>query len=336
MNKYLIALLVSLLVLDGLLLTKVNFTTYPPNIKNETPVLDASENASESLPVTTIKFTGDIMLGRSVMKTMKDLKDFSYPFHYVAAELNNADITIVNLENPVVTNCPEHTSGFTFCTSPEAAAGLAYAGIDMVSLANNHSRNYGNIGLTETIDFLSAYEIKSTGVGELETIEKNGITFGFLGFDYVTPNSAAKDIELVKNSDKQVDVLIVSPHWGVEYKAKANDWQRDKARELIVAGADIVVGHHPHWVQDADCFTRSDASPSVLENIPADLLVQGTVCPNETIPVYYSLGNFVFDQMWSEETKKGAILKLTFDNSNIIEQEITATYIEKLGQPVLK
>lgn len=262
---------------------------------------------------TTILFTGDIMLGRSVMGEAIDRNDYLYPFRNVQIFLADADITFGNLENAVINDCPRQYKGsFSFCTTPEIAKGLQESGIDVVTLANNHSYNFGTDGFEETKLNLGNLGIKSVGWGNLEIIEKEGIRFGFLGFDYVTSQKNIEaDLNLIKDSDSKVDVLIVSPHWGEEYKPIANNFQTNLVKRMIENGADLIIGHHPHWVQN-------------YEEING-------------VPVYYSLGNFVFDQMWSEETKKGLVVKITFDDSKkIIKREEFKTYTPKIGQPVLQ
>lgn len=263
----------------------------------------------------TILFTGDIMLGRSVMGASLDNNDNLYPFRKTADFLKNVDITFVNLENPIVTNCPRHIGGFKFCVSPEIAQGLRYAGIDIVSLANNHTSNFGKEGFEETKKYLTEDNIKYVGDGNLQIIEKNlpsqagNIKFGFLGFNYTfTKENLTDDLKLIKESDSKVDILIVSNHWGDEYKANANSLQTTAAHRMIENGADVIIGHHPHWVQNNEMIG--------------------------SVPVYYSLGNFIFDQMWSEETKKGLVVKMTFENEKLVKTEEFKTYIPKIGQPI--
>lgn len=261
---------------------------------------------------TTILFTGDIMLGRSVMGEAIDRNDYLYPFRNVQSFLSNADITFGNLENAVIKKCPRQYKGsFSFCTTPEIAKGLQESGVDVLTLANNHSYNFGVDGFEETKKILSDMGIKSIGWGNLEMLEKNGLKFGFLGFDYVTSQkNVESDLNLIKDSNSKVDVLIVSPHWGEEYKAVANSFQINLAKRMVENGADLIIGHHPHWVQN-------------YEEING-------------VPVYYSLGNFIFDQMWSEETKKGLVVKVTVDkDKKIVKREEFMSYIPKIGQPMV-
>ncbi len=256
---------------------------------------------------TTIMLTGDVMLGRTVMTKSLDSDNSSYPFEKVSNELNEADIVFINLENPIISNCPRSSEGLIFCTDPAMVEGLITAGIDVVNLANNHSRNYGESGLIETIEILDEKEILTTGLGELVVQESKGIKYGFLGFDFISKTPRENDYELVTESTGEVDVLIVGVHWGAEYRSEPAEIQKQWAKELVEAGADVVVGHGPHWVQGMEYINEK--------------------------PGYYSLGNFVFDQMWSEETKKGLIMKLTFRNGNLIKEEKLPIYMSSWAQP---
>ncbi len=259
----------------------------------------------------TILFAGDVMLGRSVMGEAIDGNNYLYPFEKVKTFLSNADITFVNLENAVIENCPRQYKGsFSFCTTPEIAKGLWESGVDIVSLANNHSGNFGIEGLDETKRHLNNLGIKWVDGTNLEIIEKAGTNFGFLGFNLVYRNLSEEDLKLIAESNNKVDVLIVSPHWGDEYKNMANKFQTETAKVMVELGADLIVGHHPHWVQNYEEYMSR--------------------------PIYYSLGNFIFDQSWSEETKKGLLVKFTFDGKNIVNREEFNTYTPKIGQPMIQ
>lgn len=292
-----------------LLVLIVIFFPVSLNIKNnlnEENVFNKVEEV-ENTNLTTIIFVGDIMLGRSVMRKTIEMKDNLYPFRKVSDFLKSSNLTFANLENPIVKDCPETVGGFKFCTNYEISEGLRFSGIDIVSLANNHSRNYGLEGFNETKDHLNNLDISYVGDNNLVIRKANETTFGFLGFDYTLKNDLENDLKLIEKSDKEVDVLIVGVHWGEEYKDKANTWQRLTAKKMVDSGADCIIGGHPHWVQDYEEINGK--------------------------PVYYSLGNFIFDQMWSEETKKGLIVKLTYQKDNLIKKEEFNTYINSIGKP---
>lgn len=250
---------------------------------------------------------GDIMLGRSVMSKTIALKDFNYPFLKTADILKSADITFGNLENPIIKNCPVLNDGMIFCADPKMISGLLFAGIDILNLANNHTNNYGDDGLKQSKDFLQKEKIDYVGVDNLIIKDINKIKFGFLGFDFMSKKPKESDYELIKNSKNQVDVLIVMTHWGNEYISKANNNQKEIAKKIIANGADVIVGGHPHWVQDMEYIDGK--------------------------PVFYSLGNFVFDQSWSEETKKGLVIRLNYKGKKLINIDKLPIYMASFSQP---
>lgn len=258
---------------------------------------------------TEIILGGDIMLGRTVMSTSLSKNDPTYPFQKIASFLQTADLVFVNLENPFVTNCPPHSEGLIFCADPKMVESLTFANVGAVTLANNHTRNYGQAGLDETISLLASKDILATN-SNLATTNINGLTFGLLGFNFLDIKPAESDYSLIQVSSKKVDVLIISIHWGNEYQAHPSQNQKEIAQRVITSGADILVGHHPHWVEDIEYIDNK--------------------------PVYYSLGNFVFDQMWSESTRKGLLVRLTFNQKGvIINEEKFPIYMQNWAQPEL-
>jgi poly-gamma-glutamate synthesis protein (capsule biosynthesis protein) len=131
-----------------------------------------------SVKQTSLVFTGDIMLGRSVMSKSLKAKNPNYPFMNVADLLRGADIVFSNLESPIIDNCPYSDSGFKFCSDPKMIEGLKYAGVDIINLANNHILNYGKEGLIQTKKYLDLNGIKWVGDGNLVIIEKNKTNSG--------------------------------------------------------------------------------------------------------------------------------------------------------------
>lgn len=278
-----------------------------------------SSNNSESsgTPLTQFKkkeesmvrlmLVGDIMLGRSVNIRSLDKKDPTYPFTLVADRLRRADIVFANLETPIIEDCPRLEHGFTFCADPKMVKGLTFSGIDVVSLANNHTRNFGNKGFEETKKYLSDAGIKWVGDGNFEIIEKGGVKFGFLGFDFTVKRPVSADYELIKKVNEEAGILIAGVHWGEEYKSEASKDQRQIAENMVDAGVDVIAGHHPHWVQNSEVINGKRA--------------------------YYSLGNFIFDQMWSEETRKGLAVELTYKTGFPESEKKLPTYIKNWAQP---
>lgn len=280
-----------------------------PDLKNRTELNSVQNfvNNFSGKQDISILLTGDIMLGRSVMGVSLKKGDPTYPFLKVGDTLAGADLVFANLENPIIEKCPSISSGFKFCADPKMIDGLTFAGIDVVNIANNHSGNYGKEGVSQTENFLSKAGIDYTGDGNLVVKEVNGTKFGFLGFDYVDFAPKDKDFQLTSDSKQKVDVLIVAVHWGLEYTTDPTKSQKLIAKNLVGAGADVVYGTHPHWVQSIDHINGK--------------------------PVYYSLGNFIFDQMWSEETRRGLVMKLTYRDRKLIGEEKLPIYMQNFAQP---
>ncbi|RJR28309.1 CapA family protein [Candidatus Microgenomates bacterium] len=270
-------------------------------------VLRIANNNQNTEKTASIILGGDVMLGRTVMTTSLDKNDPTYPFLKIADYTNSADLVFVNLENPIIENCPRDYESLKFCARPEMIKGLTHAGIDIVSLANNHSKNYGQSGFEETKGLLNRKGIDYVGDGNLVIRDVNGIKFGFLGFDFLTNTPQDSDYDLTHQSSQKVDILIVGVHWGVEYEASPLESQKQVANKLVESGASAIAGHHPHWVQSIDRIGG--------------------------VPVYYSLGNLVFDQMWSEKTKSGLIVKLTFTGRELTSEEQIHTYMNNWAQP---
>jgi poly-gamma-glutamate synthesis protein (capsule biosynthesis protein) len=255
---------------------------------------------------------GDVMLSREVHNQMVKRDDFSWPFLETADILAKADLTVGNLEAPLLEICPPMTNRMIFCAEDESIEGMEMAGFDVWSLANNHILNQGQAGLQETERILGRAGMLGVAEGEVEIVEVEGVIVGWMGFDAVWKelDEAAMRVE-VASASAETDVLVVMMHWGVEYVATPTAQQVRMGRGLVDAGADVVLGSHPHWTQ------------------PVEEYKDGLI--------FYSLGNFVFDQMWSEETRLGeiALLKLKVLDSELLtmEYETVPVRVYEYGQP---
>lgn len=273
-------------------------------ISSHLPELSFSE---ESPSAITFVFTGDVMLGRSVNTRIQKYADPTWPFKNIAAILSQSDLTIINLESPFVKDCQPTDQGMIFCSHPDNVAGLNFAGVDYASLANNHINNYGQAGIDDTVSTLSNHGIISlkNGLTELKTVKNTKIALiSFSDLPQLNDDELVKQISMATQS---ADLVITTFHWGYEYQRNPNSRQIQLAHLAIDSGADIVVGHHPHWIQTEEIY-------------------QGK-------PIYYSLGNLVFDQMWSEETRNGEILKVTYQGKQLLKKEVTQIKIFDYGQP---
>ena len=228
---------------------------------------------------------GDVMLGRG----MAESQDI---FDEVAGELQGADLTIGNLEGAIGTR-PAAGVGIPLLLPPEAPARLAAAGFDLLSLANNHSLDAGTSGLDGTRLALQAVGIDPLENGRVAVREVAGRSFAFVGWNDLGIPSEEELLVNVRQADGEADHVIVIVHWGREYQRHPLLPQRELARRLFNAGADIILGSHPHVVQPLEVH-----APSGLQD-GAKL-------------VAHSLGNFVFDQGW-DDTVHGLALRLLFD-----------------------
>ncbi len=252
------------------------------------------------------------MLARDIT-TLMDEHGAIYPFERVLSLLQNADLTIANSEGTFTERGTAQVKAYTFRTPPRFAAGLAQAGIDAVSLGNNHTADYGPDGVADTLAALDAIGVKHAGAGVNDAdarkpalLEVQGLRIAFLSYTDIMENSfagpdsagvalATADVIAadVRAAKSQADVVIVALHSGVEYTDAPQPDQQELARAAIDAGALIVLGHHPHTLQG-------------WTNYNGGLIV-------------YSLGNFVFDLDIEDLANLGprafqtAVLYVTFD-----------------------
>ncbi|MGZ8527432.1 MAG: CapA family protein [Candidatus Limnocylindrales bacterium] len=306
----------------------------------------------------TIVAGGDIMLDRGVAKVVKvQGKGADFPFDGGTATitgrtccsaldnpvpttrrtgdrgavrrlLKGADLAVANFENPAPDAFRYHTQGTVFSADPKLIAGLDRAGIDIVSLGNNHIRDAGAQGILDTIKNLKKYGIKSTGAGadlaaarKPAAIEVNGVQVAILGYDTIAKYYAAGPskagsaqlspavvrADIKKARAAGADIVIVYPHWGTEYSPRPFAAQQALARAVIDAGADMVIGNHAHWVGAMEVYKGR--------------------------PIWYALGNLVFDQDWSEPTMEGITLELTFRGTELVQVRIRPHVILDKSQP---
>ncbi len=206
--------------------------------------------------ITTIITTGDVIPARSVNFKMTNYKNFQYPFEKTADFLKSSDLTLINLESPLINACPVTNEGMVFCTNQKFIEGLKYAQIDIANFANNHSYNWGVEGFQETINLLKENDILVSGnvLNNLVIKTVKEIKFGFAGFNLLENFNEPEILENIKLMKKEVDVLFISVHWGQEYKSFPSLWQVVLAHKIINSGADALVGNHPHWIQPLEIY----------------------------------------------------------------------------------
>ncbi|MBU0547125.1 CapA family protein [Patescibacteria group bacterium] len=279
--------------------------------KNNTEL--PSEAQEEGL--ITLIFTGDIMLDRGVEYIIEQHNDWKWPFLKVADFLKSADLTFGNLESIISDKGTKVGSIYSFRADPRTIEGLTFAGFDVLSLANNHAFDYGSEALVDTlvrlklanIDFIGADLNKQSTFSPLIK-EIKDVKIGFLaytnlgpsswkatdanpGIAWINENDFSEIQKNIKDAKEEVDILIVSLHAGTEYEPEANQFQKDFSKMAIDAGADLLIGHHPHVVQPYEGYKNGW--------------------------IFYSLGNFIFDQNFSTETTKGQLVKILIKDEKI-------------------
>jgi poly-gamma-glutamate synthesis protein (capsule biosynthesis protein) len=265
----------------------------------ETPVLEDSQQVrrvAKDLDFETL-FVGDIMLGRFV-ETLANRHGDSYPFVYLPEIRQQADLLIGNLEGPITETenhrqTPDFSTSFSF--PQKVAKVLADVGFEALSLANNHTFDRGEASFEYTKAQLRGNGIAEFGhpldpslgsvfVQDLSDLDKRLVVIGLHAATVELDVVKAVDLIKSQNLVPERDLIVVYPHWGPEYVDRGTDRQRAMAEAFIDAGADLIIGHHPHVIQNVETYKNK--------------------------PIIYSLGNFVFDQYFSVATQQGLAVRL--------------------------
>jgi poly-gamma-glutamate synthesis protein (capsule biosynthesis protein) len=258
--------------------------------------------------VITVIATGDVMVGRTVNDLTIESGDFTWAWEKTADYLKSADLTFINLETPLLPSCPTITDRMVFCADKRHIEGLTAAGVDVVNLANNHTANYGAKGIESTKKILDQAGILNVGTGGIVYRAVRDKKLAFLGYDdTVGPVDTNKVRKEIKDASQSADLVIVAFHWGTEYTSQPTSGQINLAHLAIDAGADLVIGNHPHWIQPVEIY-------------------KGKL-------IAYAHGNFIFDQEWSEKTKEGVVGRYTFYDNRLIDAQFLPIKIEGYGQP---
>lgn len=322
------------------------------------PLLAAGEGVFDPAATWTLIAGGDVMLDREPhRKSIIEGMGVDYPWDGGYAEitsracctkdggpaittrrkgpkgavrelLSSADIAIVNHEAPAPDDHSYHPSGLVFSVDPDMLEGIANAGVDMVTLANNHIRNAGSVGVKQTIRNLRGEGLRTVGAGadperarKPSCFDQGELRVCFLGYDAIntvahavseTRAGAAELIVADVRADIRAarrggaDVVVVLPHWGPEYVTRITPQQRSQAKAMVRAGADMVLGAHSH--------------------------VTGPVEFVDGVPVLYSMGDLIFDLPRFEATEEGVLVELTFQGAELAQVELHPTVIVDRAQ----
>lgn len=235
-----------------------------------------------------MRAVGDVMLARGIQRQWEGDQGLAYLFAATRPLLRAPDIAFANLESTVAAMGRTQKSALAFRSHPNGIYAIADAGFDVVSLSNNHAEDFGPVSLQETVWRLKREGIAAAGVprpGQARAkhvvLVRHGLRVAFLAFSIFRPSKlrisdSPASMELIADemraADADADLVVASFHWGAEYQRLPTDQQRTLGRAAIDAGADIVLGHHPHRLQGVEIY-RGHA-------------------------IAYSLGNFLFDQPW--------------------------------------
>ncbi len=299
----------------------------PENLEEEQEML---ENQEPEITDVTMMFTGDVMLGSSVLANYDSAGLDGILSEYLQTELQQADLTVINEEFPFSsrgTPMPDKT--YTFRVDKSYLSVFQEMGVDVVSLANNHALDYGTDALLDTFDALDEAGIPYAGAGadkeraeEAIFFERGGRTIGVLAASRVIPvvewnienqqpglfctyDSTALEAA-IERTRSQCDYLIVYVHWGIERQDYPEEYQRTLAEAYIDAGADLVVGSHPHVPQGIEYYNGK--------------------------PIVYSLGNFIFNPnmvktyalkvLWSAEGE-ARLMVIPVETANALTADLT-------------
>ncbi|RLC34500.1 CapA family protein, partial [Candidatus Shapirobacteria bacterium] len=280
-------------------------------------------------PTISLLAVGDIMLSRTVATKIKQ-NGPDYPFVEFKSILNSVDLVFANLETPLTPGRLIRPQEMLFRSDPTLVKTLQKYNFSVLSLANNHTPNFGTLGLNNTFKYLDQAKIVYVGAGHNLTeanqpkyVSRQGIKLAFLAYNDadVVPNSYfassnhsgtnpmnLDNLKLaIRQAKQQADLVIVSMHSGYEYQPHPNQHQINFAQTAIDNGAELVIGHHPHVVQDIKKYKGKY--------------------------IFYSLGNFIFDQMWSLKTRQGLAVKIILNKNGLVKFKKIPFLINDYCQP---
>lgn len=257
------------------------------------------EERKQEVKDVSILFLGDMMFDRYIRETA-DRKGYNFLLDDEVGVLQKSDIAVGNLEGPITENLSQSSGSvvgsadnYTFTFDPEVARFLSMKNIRIVNIGNNHITNFGKEGLKSTEEFLAQESVQYFGAigkdAEKDSIAftLSGVRISLINYNEFSRVPLSVTLEHIQKERKKSDSVIVYTHWGIEYEKYSSESQQEKAHQFIDAGADVVFGSHPHVIEEKEIY-------------------QGKA-------IYYSLGNAIFDQYFSLETKQGLAVQMSID-----------------------
>jgi poly-gamma-glutamate capsule biosynthesis protein CapA/YwtB (metallophosphatase superfamily) len=291
-------------------ITKQNFTAAISDIQEKNYV--------------QLLFAGDLMFDRGIRYYAQKNGGNEFIFDKISPLLLSNDLVVINLEGPITDEksvsagtAPGSTDNYFFTFDPSLAKTLFQENIRLVDLGNNHILNFGQTGLDSTEKYLSGKNVSYFGApsGQRSIIENiNGVKIAFVSYDEFNGNSEVGQnavVDEIKKDKSQTDLIIVFSHWGIEYNLTPTDNMKSLAHQFIDAGADLVVGSHPHVIEPMEIYNGKR--------------------------IYYSLGNFIFDQYFDEDVRNGLGVEVKIDKTTKqLDFEEIKFYLDSNGQTILQ
>lgn len=280
-----------------------------------------NELTDKTTDILSIIFTGDIMLDRYI-REMAEKNGYDFIFKDVSDTLNSADLVVANLEGPITEyeSLSKYTKAgskenYIFTFDPKVTKVLKANNIKVVNIGNNHIGNFGSDGVTQTIKYLDDASIDYFGdIPQIDkpthTFSSNGLTITLINYNEFSDPDSKHIIEEIKKYDKKSDLVVIFAHWGVEYETVAVEKYVELAHIFVDSGADLIIGSHPHVVQQSEVYND--------------------------VNIYYSLGNFIMDQYFDKDVMQGLLVKVIINkNDKKLSIEEIKTKLNTNGQTLI-
>jgi len=277
------------------------------------------------VPAVNLLFGGDLMFDRNIRQVAQE-DGYAFILDGLTDYLDSFDLVIANLEGPITDQDSQSlgsetasTANFIFTFEPQVTDLFTTNNITLLNLGNNHILNFGEEGLQQTTNYLDQSNLLYFGDTGTDLVSPfliqhfPGLDLAFINYNQFTDQGIQPTLNLISQLRSQVDLIIIYTHWGEEYQDEPSDVITDQAYQFIDQGADLIIGSHPHVVQTHEMYQGKN--------------------------IYYSLGNFVFDQYFSTATQQGLLIELTIQKGTEGEINLSTkeVFIDLLstGQTVL-
>ena len=313
-------IIILIILIAAVLTAAICFLFLPKKIVvQQKPVVEIQKNN-----YAQILFVGDVMFDRGIRYYTSQNGGNEFIFDKITPTLLNNDLVVANLEGPITNNksvsagtIAGTANNYFFTFDPNWAKTLFDENIKIVDLGNNHILNFGRDGLAQTKKYLDETNVGYFGApdGQRSNIQNlDGIKIAFVSYNQFSGDLQAEQyatIDEIKKDKSLADIVVVYSHWGDEYSLDANESEKNIAHSFIDAGADLIIGSHPHVVEPLEIYNGKR--------------------------IYYSLGNFIFDQYFSEDVRNGLGVVVKIDKAtkqlDFLEKYF---YLNANGQTILK